>query len=170
MPRKRETRPFGKVYYDIWENDDFTSLSIEAQAVYFMLISSRQRNHVGVTDYAPGRFVGNASNWTPQKFRDAITELEATRYVIVDHDSMEVLIRTYNRHDKTLNTPNMGTSVGRVFRTVFSEKLRTAIVNELHKYYRAEPDIPGWQKLTEENTPLWEAIAAGEPDSINEAF
>lgn len=161
MARKRDTRPFGKIYYDVWEDPDFTSLTIEAQAVYFMLISSRQRNHVGVTDYAPGRFIGNAANWTPEKFRYAIAELEAAHYVVVDHDSMEVLIRTYNRHDKTLNSPNMGTSVGRVFRTVFSPKLRERIVQELAKYYRLEPDVPGWEKLSLENPELWEAIATG---------
>lgn len=160
MPRKRDSRPFGKLYYDIWDDPDFTNLTIEAQAVYAMLISSRQRNHVGVTDYAPGRFIGNAANWTPEKFRAAIDELQNGRFVVVDNDSMEVLIRTYNRHDKTLNTPNMGTSVGRVFRTVFSKKLRDAIVHELAKYYRLEPDVPGWVKLSEENTELWNAVRA----------
>lgn len=165
MPRKRDTRPFGKLYYDIWEDTEFTSLTLEAQAVYFMLISSRQRNHVGVTDYAPGRFIGNAANWTPQKFRAAIEELETAHYVVVDHDSMEVLIRTYNRHDKTLNTPNMGTSVGRVFRTVFSKKLREKITHELAKYHQLEPDVPGWERLSLENPELWVRIQDARTDA-----
>lgn len=166
--RKRdEARPFAKLYRDIWRDPDFRELTSTQQNVYFLILSSEQRNNLGVADYVPARFIGMASDWTIQSFDDDVQALEQSRHLVVDREYSEVMIRTYNRNDDTLSSPNFGSALGREYADlIFSPLIKQTIISELAFYWRTTRHLDpeeymhptSWQKLAERNPAMFEEI------------
>ena len=130
-----------KVVTSIWRDRDFTTkLSRSEQWLYFVLLSQPSRSLVGVVPYQPRKWVRMASEVDIDVIDAALEVLERHRFIMVDGDTEEVLIRTYVRHD-----PARGwaiTALWRAWEAVESEPLRRQILRELPVDIWSNPQTP----------------------------
>lgn len=123
---------------------DWRGISVNAQWTYDAITTSEALSYAGVIDYRPGRIAALAKGQTAKKVDAAVKELEAERFVVVDWQTEELLIRTYVRHDGVLARINMGKAMGRSLAKVVSLDIREAILSELARCYRDDKKAQGW--------------------------
>src|ERR1051325_11775625 len=92
-------RSYARVKTDIWADDDFRTLPLEAQHLYFVLLTSNALNYCGVTDWRPVRIAASSLGWTAQEVVTAGCILAERFYVVIDEDTEEVLVRSFIRND-----------------------------------------------------------------------
>lgn len=153
-------RDHARVKTSIWDDPDFLALRIPEQHLYLALMSNKGLSRCGVIDYIPSRFDHLASDLTTTKFKTTVAGLRAARFVVLDDDTQELLLRSYVRHDGVLDRGNMGKATGTAFEAVVSRSIRAAIGTELARLKRDAPDLPGWIGLAA-TSPTAHAMACG---------
>jgi hypothetical protein len=128
---------------------EWRGVSVNAQWTYDAVVTSEALSYVGVIDYRPGRIAALAKGQTPKKVETGVKELEAARFVVVDWQTEELLVRTYVRHDGVLARVNMGKAMGRSLAKVVSLDVREAVMAELAKCYRDDKKAAGWVGFAE---------------------
>ena len=98
---------FGKLFSSIWSNEDFTDLSAHAQQLYLLLVSHPSRNFAGVLPLTLKRWASLTRDSTVETVREALLELVARNFIVVDWGTEEVLVRTFIRHDGVHRQPNL---------------------------------------------------------------
>lgn len=141
-------REYARVKVGIWADSDFRLLSDSAQALYFRLISSPTMSLCGVADWRPKRLAALTAGMTVERIWEVGFELAQAGYVVIDDETEEVLVRSFVRHDGLIKTPNIAASMVKDFAGVASPRLQGAIVHELHRLRREEPDMSGWVKAS----------------------
>lgn len=142
-------RSHAKILTSIWQDEDFVGLSAAAQRMYFVLISQPKLSTCGVVDYMPSRLARTCRGMDAGSVEAAVTELEQHRFVIVDHSTDEVMIRTFVRNDGVCHRWQMVVSMWSAWGNVLSERIRLAIV--------VEAPIESWE--TPKATPPDDALA-----------
>ena len=137
-------RKFAQIQIDIWNDTDFRNLTPAAQHLYFVLLSHPSLNHAGVGDWRPARLSGMSSGWTKADVEDAAGELVHERYVLIDEETEEFLIRSYVRNDALLKQPRMATAVAKGLAEVGSSVLRGVVIFELRRLHDEQPELKGW--------------------------
>lgn len=117
----------------IWNDDDFRGLSAPAKLVYLNLISLPNLSYAGVLDLSVKRWARAHPDLGIDGVRAAIAELDAERFVVIDHDTEELLVRSFIRRDELWKQPNMLRAALRVAFDVESPILRTALAAELRR-------------------------------------
>ncbi len=140
-------RDHARLMTSIWADADFTALSSDAQRLYLLALSQSSLSYVGVVPFTVRRWSGLARNTTEKHVRRAVSELEATRYVLVDDDTEELLVRSFIRNDGLLASPNVCRAAVKAYRAVVSPRLRTAVLLEVHRLQEDQPDARGWDQL-----------------------
>ena len=92
-------RSHGKILIEIWHDPDWRALSPLDQWTYFMLLSQPKLNLVGCIDYRPARWATLSDEATPAEVTASLDRLEQARYVCIDHETEELLVRSMTRHD-----------------------------------------------------------------------
>lgn len=126
-------RDEARLLCSLWTNDDFRARSPEAQRMYMLVISQSTLSHAGVAPLTVRRWAALADGTSVEDVRAALAELEAARFVVVDEDTEEVLVRSYVRNDRVLSNPNVAVAAVRAYRQVASVKLRRAWLVELRR-------------------------------------
>lgn len=139
-------RDFAAVNLAIWQDVDFRGLPREAQHLYLVLWSDPGLNYCGVTDWRPGRIASRAAGWTAGEVQEAADCLEARRFLVIDPETEEVLIKSWIRFDGLIGHHIMAVSMAKAFATVSSNDIRGVIVHELGRLKDKEPDLAGWSK------------------------
>lgn len=139
-------RTYAQIKIAIWADDDFRRLTGAAQTLYFRLLTGATINSAGVADWRPKRIARSAADLTERSVRSAASELADHRFVVIDDDTEEILIRTFIRHDGTLRSPNQAAAVAGAYAGIGSPKIRAAITRELRRLHAEEPDLGGWSK------------------------
>lgn len=130
----------------IWDvGSDFRKLSAGAQRLYLLLLSQPQLTSCGVLTYVPERWARMSSDDTTAGIDAAITNLEQARYILVDRDTGELMIRTFLKHDQVLSKPNVKKSAQREFLTIESERLRNHLVNDWPDVFGTPSTPPDYQ-------------------------
>jgi len=126
-------RSHGKLLASIWSDPDFLALDTDAQWVYMMLLSQPKLALTGVLDYMPARWSRNTSDMTAERIENAVGTLEAARFVLVDRDTDELLIRTLVRHDISLSRLNSNLIKGlwSAWKAIASEVLKGEVVRQV---------------------------------------
>ena len=137
-------REYAPVRLSIWSDDDFRALSPGAQHLYFVLMTAPSLTHCGVADWRPARLAALAGGWTVDAVSDAADELSATRYIVVDAETEEVLVRSFIRHDGLMKQPNMAVAMCTAHTAVASRVLRGVVVHELRRLSVDQPDLAAW--------------------------
>lgn len=137
MPRDRAT-----IWTNLWADDDWRSLGPGAQWLYLHLLTTPTLNYVGVADWRPARISALSGPLTRASVEKFAHELEDARFVHVDDDTEEVMIRSFLRHDGLLQNPNLWKSVGLDFAAVGSNTLRAHIAHEARRLRDEFPN--GW--------------------------
>lgn len=167
-------RSYAKVYVSIWGDEEFKALSLQAQALYFRLLTDPKLSMCGVCDWRPNRLAMSSHGSTAKTVRTAGEELEAARFILIDEDSEEVLIRTFVKHDGVLKSPNLTKAMVTDWTAIASGKLQRAVVCEALAAAEREPEMKGIPELPEhfqlvpdpDPEPIWnpsESVPEGLP-------
>ena len=126
-------RNYAQVRVSIWQDDDFRALPVEAQHLYFLLLTSPTLTLAGVTDWRPGRLASLAAGWTAEDVREAAQMLQERRYILADEDTEEVLVRTLVKHDGVLRNPKTAIGMVGAWTATYSQGIRAAVACEVRK-------------------------------------
>lgn len=160
-------RDHARIKVNIWGDGDFKELRAPQQHAYFMLTTQARLSYAGVLDYIPSRLARLAKGLTEAAVETMIEGLEKARYVVLDRDTQELLVRSYVRHDGLLESPNMAKAMAKDYGEVISSSIRAAILTELQRAYRDDPKLAGWSStkgIGEKFPALMEAIATPSAD------
>lgn len=137
-------REFAQIKLSIWGDDDFRARSVDAQHLYFTLLTSATLTHCGIADWRPARIAAMAEDWTPERVEVAGCELEDALYLVIDRDTEEALIRSYIRNDQLMKQPKMAVAIATAHAGTASRVLRGVVVHELTRLRKEFPDLSGW--------------------------
>lgn len=100
-------RAFAQLYTRIWSDEDFRMRSAAAQRMYMLLLSQPQLTYCGTIPLTLRRWAKCAPDTTPDDIRAALDELAEHRFVVIDEDTDELLVRTFIRNDELWKQPRM---------------------------------------------------------------
>lgn len=154
-------RQYAQLSVSIWSDEDFKALKPETQHMYFVLLSQPRVSLCGVLDYIPTRIARCSYHWTEDDVEKRVHDLSEARYVVVDHETSELLIRSFVRNDGLLKMPNVAKGMAAEFGEVMSQTLRDTIVKELKRAARDWPELRAWEAIRETNPVLAENVLRG---------
>jgi len=129
-------RSHARILTSIWQDAEFRALGEAEQRMFFLALSQPGLSMCGVVSYTPKRWAKLAAGSTPGGVRKAVAGLAATRFVVVDEDTEELLIRTFAKNDGVLQSPNLVKAMWKAYGDVVSEPLRQAFVEGLPEPFR----------------------------------
>lgn len=156
-------RKYAQIQVSIWSDEDFKSLDPLYQHMYFVLLSQPRMNLCGVIDFIPARIAQASYDLTVDEVEQRVKWLDSKRYVVVDNDTSELLIRTFIRNDGLLKMPNVATGMASDYAEIMSARLRDAVDKELARCYSDDPELRGWESIKKTNPVLFRNISAGVP-------
>ncbi len=124
-------REYGKVLMSAWNDRDFTNLSRRAQGTYFFLCSQSDLNRAGVVTMALNRWASRCGENDRNVILEDLGELARARFIAVDEDEEEILVRSFIRNDEGWKSPNVMVAVASAARQISSETHRAVIADEL---------------------------------------
>ncbi|MDI5965796.1 hypothetical protein [Streptantibioticus silvisoli] len=124
-------RGHGRILASIWEDQDFISLGEGDQRLYLFLISQPNLNHAGLLDLTLRRWSRKACGLTVAELEKRIATLEETRFIVVDDDTEELLVRTFVRNDGVWRMPKVMGAMVSGAAEISSVKLRRALLDEM---------------------------------------
>ncbi|ANZ36454.1 hypothetical protein BBK82_10640 [Lentzea guizhouensis] len=117
----------------MWDDDDFIGLSALAKLVYVQLCMQRKLEYSGELTVSVKRWSKAHPDQEPDTIRAALAELDAARFVVVDQDTDELLIRSFIRNDQLYKQPNVLRAALRSAFEITSPLLRRALAAELRR-------------------------------------
>src|SRR5207244_2252978 len=117
----------------IWADDEFKALSTLAKLLYVQLLSQPKLSYAGSLDLAAKRWARAHPDTSVGEIRAALAELDAARFLVVDHDTEEVLVRSLIRNDGIFKQPNVLAAALREAFAIESLILRAALAAELRR-------------------------------------
>jgi hypothetical protein len=155
---RREAR----LLVSIWDDPDFLALSAMAQRLFMFLISQPDLAHDGVMAVRIRRWSKKAAGLTPAQVSESLDELAAARFVIVDDDAEELVIRSFIRGDKVYRQPNVLRAAADHLATVSSPIIRATVRAELTRIQADDQEIP--EKSGPVITEMLEALGNPSPN------
>lgn len=136
-------RNFAKLYVGIWSDERFKVLSSQAQRLYIYLFGHQRLDNAGTLVWQPQVAVRAASDLTPDIIDQAMTELRAHRYIILDDDTGLLAVRSYVKNDETLKNSKNTTAFVKAWDTLDSELLKSVIAHEVNRIADETPKLTG---------------------------
>ncbi|HVT99943.1 MAG TPA: hypothetical protein VHE33_20755 [Acidobacteriaceae bacterium] len=121
----------------LWKDKDFRQLPRLAQCMYLQLLSQKDLDCSGVLTLHLELLAKGCNEMTVEDILADLKTLEEARYVFVDIDTDELLIRSYVRL-VSVKSPNAWKSVLKSARLVESEKIRRELAAELRRLNRKD--------------------------------
>jgi hypothetical protein len=164
-------RGHGRILTSIWEDADFLALDERGQRLYLFLISQPNLNHAGLLPLTLRRWSRKAHGLTSAELEKTLQALEAARFIVMDDDTEELLIRSFVRNDGVWKQPKvMGAMVSGALE-ISSWSLRNALLAEVDRIPMDElSDAPGArgvsirEQVAEHITALRKAFGNPPPD------
>lgn len=123
-------RRYSQIAADIWKNEDFRKLSAGAQRLYMILFSQADISPAGVLPMTVKRWASYAPDTTEDDIRAAIDELSDALFVVPDHETEELLVRSFVRWDGGHKNPKRLIAIGMAYRSVTSYPIDRALTRE----------------------------------------
>lgn len=139
MPRTE-----ARIHTTIWDDEHFRDLPPLPQWLYFALLSQDDLMLCGVMPHRPARWSKLAKGLTPAAIKKLVDQLAAPpgRFVVVDRDTGELLVRTFMKHDGVLTKPNVFKGAASSVRQVDSDVILAEIPKQFPPQLREGwPDI-----------------------------
>lgn len=126
----------------LWRKDrDFQRLSRGAQCTYVQILSQKDLDTAGGLTLHLDLMAKACAELTVDQLKADLAELESMRFVFVDYDTDELLVRSYVRLVSWNSARNNAArSVPKNARMIASVKLRSELAKELRRLRRAESD------------------------------
>lgn len=148
-------RAYAPVRVSVWNDDDFIALTDTAQRVYFLINSQRDINYAGIVPYMPSRWAKLAKNTSAAKIRNAIAELAAARFVLLDQHTEELWVRSFIKHNGVLSSPNLVKAMKSAYENTASLAIKQGI----------------WQQVpNEQRQGMTNPFGPKSPDPLREPF
>jgi hypothetical protein len=125
----------------LWRKDkEFQQLSRSAQCMYCQVLSQKDLDTAGVLTLHLDLLAKACKELTTEQIVVDLAELEQGRFLFVDYDTDELLVRSYVRRVSAVGMPKNRAwlSVPKNARLVASEKLRHELAVELRRLRRKE--------------------------------
>lgn len=132
------TRTHGRILCSILDDKDFQELSVSAQRLYFILLAQPMISTTGALSLTARRWSMTCKNTTPDDILKSLHELDESRFVLIDEDTEECLVRSYIRGDNIIKQPQMLSNALRRAHEVKSPRLRAALATELRRLGRED--------------------------------
>lgn len=140
-------RSYARLWTEMWVREDWRRLSVEAQHLYLVLLSSPTLSYCGMADWRPGRIASNAAGWTAEDVQRAGKELSDALFLVIDESTEEALIRTFVRHDGVMKEARVAVSMCNAYAAMSSSTLRGVVVHELQRLWLTDSDLKGWRTV-----------------------
>jgi hypothetical protein len=124
----------------VWRDRDFTSLPLESQGLYWMLLSQPDVSLAGVVPY-------NSLKWShlcDGDVNEALEPLEVGGYVMPDPTTGELWIRTFAKHDGVLNGKKTRAGMWSAWHNILSPGIRFRFLQGLPEGCVDEAVEEGW--------------------------
>lgn len=125
-------RTHGRVLASIWNDADFRALPRDARLAYVFLISQPDLDHAGVIALRLRRW-GKDLDATPAEVAGWLGDLEAGRFIVIDWDEEELLVRSYIRHDGVWKQPNVFKSAAASAAECESPRIKRELLAEIRR-------------------------------------
>lgn len=122
----------------IWRDKDFKALSRTAQATYAQLLCQKELDRAGVLPYQPDKWARGCDTMSLDDLLGDLDELQTARFILVDTDTFEVLVRSYMRQSNVIKQPNLLKNAIKCARMVASDRLRHELAVELRRLGRKD--------------------------------
>ncbi|MER7002230.1 hypothetical protein ABT297_04165 [Dactylosporangium sp. NPDC000555] len=126
-------RSEARIAVAIWSDEHFTSLGPGAQRMFMFLLSQPDLAHDGVIALRERRWSKAAAGLTRADIERDLCDLAAAKFIVVDEDAEELLIRSFIRGDKVYRQPNVLRAAQDHLEIVTSPTIRAAIGVELRR-------------------------------------
>lgn len=126
-------RTHGKLFCSIWNDRDFRALDRAAQGMYAFLVSQDRLDYAGVLQITLRSWASAAADLTVAEVEDTLDVLEKHRFILVDRDTEELMVRTFVRRDELWRQPKMMLAVVAAAQKIQSLRLRLALLAELDR-------------------------------------
>ncbi len=131
-------RSEARVSVDIWNDPDFRALPWGAQWCYMFLLSQQDLAHTGVLALRIRRWAQSADDMPLGAVKFALDALERARFIVIDYDTEELLVRSFIRRDKVFKQPQVFRAAADQLVLVTSPVLRFALAVELERVSRED--------------------------------
>lgn len=120
-------RTYGKILTRIWDpDDDFVRLTHGAQWLYEALVTDPALTLAGSLPWQPRKLARRSADTTAVDVERWAAELVAARFILLDEDTEEVLIRSFIWNDGGARNPNIRKATEHAVARIESRDLRTA--------------------------------------------
>src|SRR5258706_265170 len=83
----------------IWDTREFRQLAEAGQRLYFLLATQEEISAVGLLPLRVRRWAEMAADTKPEAVTDTLRTLDSGKFIVVDFDTEEVLVRAFVRID-----------------------------------------------------------------------
>ena len=142
-------REYSRIKLTIWNDPDFQALTYRAQWLYFVMLTHPTIDACGVVEWREAKLTHFADGMTVRDLRSAAAELGRGRFIAVDPDTEEALIRSFVRHDGGMKSPNMVKGIVRAHAGIASRKLKAIVSEEVRRACEEHPE--------------WDSVALAQP-------
>lgn len=165
-------RDHARIFTRIWSDPDWRTLTAAEQRAYWVVLTDPALTYCGVTAITVKRWAQQASDTPERLLRKTLDGLVERRYLVMDPDTEEVLVRSYMRGDRVMRLPNVAKSAYAAYGSLHSPVLRAHALIEVHRIAegpKAEYHPKVW---TEEYVGPWldEPFPDGLPEPLEKAI
>lgn len=132
---------------NIHTDQDWRDLTIAEQHLYWLLSTHPDLNYVGVVDWRTARLSAMAADATREGIQATAEALQEKRFVFIDEDTEEILVRSFMRHDGLLKQPKLSISMVNAYGSVASKYIREVVTFELQRLFA---EFPEWAAFRQE--------------------
>lgn len=127
----------------LWRHDrDFQKLSRSAQCTYVQILSQKDLDTAGGLTLHLDLMAKACHELTVEQLKNDLAELEDRRFVFVDYETDELLVRSYVRLVSGVGDKNRAwLSVGKNAGLIGSPKLRSELAKELRRLRRSDANV-----------------------------
>lgn len=128
-------RSEARLQFGIW--DGLAALSDAGKLAYMVVLTEETVTHCGKGALRKSLW-GKKLSWSIDQVDAALSEMDSKRYVFVDEDTEEILVRTFIRGDQVERRPNVMKAALKSAPMVKSPRLRLELAAELRKLESVE--------------------------------
>jgi hypothetical protein len=143
-------RSEARLSVSIWNDRDFLALSPGAQRMFMFLIGQSDLAHDGVIALRERRWSKSAAGLSRADVERDLAELHDARFVVVDEDAEELLIRSFIRRDRVYRQPNVLRAAADHLPVVTSPVILATLADELRRVLTADDITDGATEIVAE--------------------
>ncbi|MGP9528171.1 hypothetical protein [Glutamicibacter sp. AOP5-A2-18] len=130
---------------NIWTDDHWRTLTRDQQWLYELILTHPELSYAGVADWRPGRLAQFSAGTSRRDIERLGAELQSERFIFIDEDTEEVLIRSFSRHDGLLKQPKLTVSMVNAYGAIASNEIRQIFIYELRRLHREYPEMKAFE-------------------------